>query len=137
MCVLQTNTMLLLDALSAGTTTNFSWISANSAATYGSSNIDSCLRDMVLLSTETRLFIKDFTDLTYSDRVSTSTPSSLAQRCAYSSTESKINLESCFPVFRAFGKNVPEFANPDYIEVSCYDVTGWIIAELRCFTGTR
>ena len=40
-------------------------------------------------------------------------------------------------MFRAFGKNVPEFANPDYIEVICYDKTGWIIAELRCFTGTR
>ena len=34
-------------------------------------------------------------------------------------------------MFRAFGKNVPEFANPDYI-----DVSGWIIAELRGFTGT-
>ena len=47
-CVLQTNTMLL-DALSAGTTINFSWISPNSAATSGSSNTDSCRRDMVLL----------------------------------------------------------------------------------------
>ena len=29
------------------------------------------------------------------------------------------------------------FANPDWIEVSCYDVTCWIIAELRGLTGTR
>ena len=96
---------------------------------------------MVLLSTETRLFTKDITDLTHSDRVSTYTSSFLAQRRAYSSTKSKINLKFCFqvpwfPVFRAFGKNVPEFVNPDYIEVTCYDVTDWVIAE-RCFTGTR
>ena len=54
-----------------------------------------------------------------------------------------MNLEFClskrpgFPIFRAFGKNVSEFAIPDYIEVSCYDVTGWIVAELRGFTETR
>ena len=89
---------MLLDALSAGKTTNFSRISANSAATSGSSNTDSCRRDMVLLSTETRLFTKDITDLTHSDRVSTSTSSFLAQCRAYSSTESKINLEFCFQV---------------------------------------
>ena len=81
-----------------GTTTNFSWISANSAATSGSSNTDSCRRDIVLLSTETRLFTKDITDLNDSDRVLTSTSSFLAQRRAYSSTESKINLEFCFQV---------------------------------------
>ena len=45
--------------------------------------------------------------------------------------------ETWFPVFRTFGKNDPKFDNHDYIEVSCYDVTGWIIAELRGFTGTR
>ena len=39
---------------------------------------------MVLLSTETRLFTKDITDLTHSDSVSTSTSSFLAQRRAYS-----------------------------------------------------
>ena len=91
------NTMLL-DALSAGTTTNFSWISANSAATSGSSNTDSCRRDMVLLSTDTRLFIKDITDLTHLDRVSISRSPFLAQRRAYSSTESKINFEFCFQI---------------------------------------
>ena len=53
---------------------------------------------MVLLSTERRLFTKDITDLTHSERVSTSTSSFLAQRRAYSSTESKINLEFCFQV---------------------------------------
>ena len=42
--------------------------------------------DVVLLSTETRLFTKDITDLTHSERVSTSTSSFLAQHCAYSST---------------------------------------------------
>ena len=63
---LRTNTMLL-DALSAETTTNYSWISTNSAATSGSSNTDSCRRDMDLLNTETRLFTKDITDLTHSD----------------------------------------------------------------------
>ena len=68
------------------------------AATSGSSNTDSCRRDMVLLSTETRPFTKDITDLTHSDRVSTSTSSFLAQRRAYSSTESKINLELCFQI---------------------------------------
>ena len=96
-CVLQIKTRLL-DALSAGTATNFSWISANSAPTSASSNIDSCRRDMVLLSTEIRLFTKDITDLTHSERVSTSTSSFLAQRCAYFSTESKMNLEFCFQV---------------------------------------
>ena len=75
---------------------------------------------MVLLSTETRLFTKAFTVLTHSDRVSTSTSSFLAQRRAYTSTESKINFEILFPnkrpgfpVFRTFEKNVPQFANPD------------------------
>ena len=53
---------------------------------------------MVLLSTETRLFTKDITDLTNSDRVSTSTSSFLAQRRVYSYTQSKINLEFCFQV---------------------------------------
>ena len=53
---------------------------------------------MVLLSAETRLFTKDITDLTHSDRVSTSMSSFLAQRRVYSSTESKINLEFCFQV---------------------------------------
>ena len=96
MC-LQTNTMLL-DALSAATTTNFSCISASSAATCGSSNTNLCRQDMVLLSTETRLFTKAITVLTHSDRVSTSTSSFLAQRRAYPSTESKINLEFCFQV---------------------------------------
>ena len=55
-------------------------------------------RDMVLLSTKTRLFTKDITDLTHSDKVSTITSSFLAQRRAYSSTESKIDLEFCFQV---------------------------------------
>ena len=69
---------MLLDALSAGTMTNFSWISANSAATSGSSNTET----VVLLSTETRLFTNDIADLTNSDRVSTSMSSFLAQRRA-------------------------------------------------------
>ena len=89
---------MLLDALSVGTTTNFLCTSGNAAATSGSSNTDSCRRDMVLLSTETRLFTKDITVLTHSDRVSTSTSSFLAQRRAYSSTDSKIDLEFCFQV---------------------------------------
>ena len=87
---------------------------------------------MVLLSTETRLF----TDLTHSDRVSTSTSSFLAQRRAYSSTESNINLEFCFQVkdlgslyLGPLERMSLSLANPDYIKVSCYDVTGWIIAE--------
>ena len=99
---------------------------------------------MVLLSTETRLFTKGITDLTHSERVSISTSSFLAQHRAYYSTESKINLDFFFPskrpgfpVFRAYGNNVPEFAIPDYIEVPCYDVTGRIVAELRGLTGTR
>ena len=68
------------------------------AATSGSSNTDSCRRDMVLLSTETRLFTTDITVLIHSDRISTSTSSFLAERRAYSSAESKINLEFCFQV---------------------------------------
>ena len=83
---------------------------------------------MVLLSTEPRPFTKDITDLTHSERVSTSTSSFLAQCRAYSSTESKINLEFCFQVkdlvFLYLGQNVPEFANPDYTEVSCFEETG-------------
>ena len=71
---------------------------AKSAETSGSSNTDSCRQDMVLLSTETRLFTKDITDLIHSDRVLISASYFLAQRRAYSSTESKINLEFSFQV---------------------------------------
>ena len=56
------------------------------------------LLDMVLLTTETRLFTKDITDLTHSESVSTSSSAFLAQRRAYSLTESKINMEFCFQV---------------------------------------
>ena len=92
---------------------------------------------MVLLSTETRLFTKDITDLTHSEDVSTSTSSFFNQRRAYSSTESKIYLEFCFQVKDLGSLNAPEYAIPDYIEVSCYDVTGWVVAELRGLTGTH
>ena len=73
--------------------TKFSWRRESSLTTSGSQKMDSCLVLTERLSRRMLRFRTSAMDLTYSERVSTSTSSFLAYRLAYSSHASMMILK--------------------------------------------
>ena len=84
---------IVLDALSAGTITKFSWRREISLTTSGSLKMDSCLVLTECFSRRILRFRTSAIELIHSERVSTSTSSFFAHRLAYSLHASMIMSE--------------------------------------------
>ena len=80
----------IVDALSAGTMTKFSWRRESSVTTSGSLKMDSCLVLTECLSRRILRLSTSPIDLIHSERVSSSTSSFFAHRLAYASHASMI-----------------------------------------------